>query len=134
VTRRMHILVIDDYPLMAQALDRILQRDGHRVVVAASGREGLECVERAQQQDDPFAVVITDFSMIDLDGLAVAEAVKRTSSLTRVVLLTAYLLPDGAQQPPHVDWLLTKPPKLADLRAALADVSCDRQRCAAGHR
>jgi len=129
----MHILVIDDHPLMAQALDRILQRDGHRVVLAASGREGLEYVRRSEEQGDPFAVVLTDFSMADVDGLAVAASVKQVSPSTRVVLLTAHLLPDGDQQAPHVDCLLSKPPKLADLRAALVNSACDdRQRFAAG--
>lgn len=130
--RSMRILVIDDHPLMAQALDRILHRDGHRVMIASSGREGLGYVERAQQDGDPFGVVITDFSMIDLDGLAVAESVKRLSPTTRVVLLTAHHLPDGDQQPRYVDCLLSKPPKLADLRAALAGISSDRQRFASG--
>jgi len=128
----MHILVIDDHPLMAQTLDRILQRDGHRVVVAESGHDGLDYVVRAQQQGDPVAVVITDFRMIGLDGFAVAESVKRTSPTTAVVLLTAHDLSDGVQQPPHVDWLLTKPPKLADLRSALASVVRERQRFASG--
>ena len=132
MTRRMHVLVIDDHPLMAQALDRIIQREGHRVVVASSGREGLDCVQLAQQEGDPFAVAITDFSMVDLDGLAVAMSIKQTSPTTRVVLLTAHLLPNNAQPPPNVDWLLTKPPKLADLRAALANASRDRQRFATG--
>ncbi len=133
MTRTMYILVIDDHPLMAQALDRILQRDGHRVVLAASGREGLEYVRRSKEQGDPFAVVLTDFSMADVDGLAVAASVKEVSPSTRVVLLTAHLLPDGGQQAPHVDCLLNKPPKLADLRAALVNASCDdRQRFAAG--
>jgi CheY-like chemotaxis protein len=130
VSPRVHILVIDDHPLVAQALDRILQRDGHRVVIAASGREGLEYVGRTHQHGDPVAVVITDFSMTDLDGLAVAESVKQTSPATIVVLLTAHHVAEGDQQPPHVDWLLTKPPKLADLRAAIASVSPSRQRLA----
>lgn len=120
------ILVIDDHLPMAQALNQILSRDGYRVTIASSGRDGLAHLERAHEDVDPFAVVITDFRMDDLDGLAVAELVKRMSPRTGVVLMTAHQLPHGAQTPAHVDCLISKPPKLADLRAALA---CFQDEC-----
>lgn len=119
----LRILVIDDHLPMAQALDKVLSRDGHRVTVAVSGHAGLEHVERAHQESDPFGIVITDFQMDDLDGLAVAECVKCRSPNTAVILMTAHLLPRGDHNPTNVDCVISKPPTLADLRSALARLS-----------
>jgi len=57
-----------------------------------------------------------------VDGRQVASKVKELSSTTPVILLTGWgqrLLVEG-DVPPHVDQVLSKPPKLRELRAALA--------------
>ena len=57
-----------------------------------------------------------------VDGRQVAGFVKAVSSATRVILLTGWghrLLTEG-DRPAHVDILLSKPPKLRELREALA--------------
>ena len=56
-----------------------------------------------------------------VDGRKVAAAVKATSPATPVIMLTGWgqrLVADG-DMPPHVDRVLSKPPKLRELRAAL---------------
>ena len=117
----MHILVIDDHPILAGALHDMLERDGHRTSVATEGKDGVEAFRTAQRQGEPFAVVMTDFSLKDLDGLGVAAAVKEMSAATYVILVTAYEVDAaGGDLPPNVDALLLKPPTLHDLRAALA--------------
>jgi CheY-like chemotaxis protein len=66
-------------------------------------------------------VVITDLGMPSVDGRQVAGAIKAASPSTPVILLTGWgrrLAADG-QTPPHVDCVLAKPPKLAELRTAL---------------
>ena len=68
----------------------------------------------------PFFAVVTDFSMGDLDGLAVAAAVKAASPATTVVLLTAYAVDGDDDLPQHVDAVLRKPPSEALLRSTLA--------------
>jgi CheY-like chemotaxis protein len=116
----LHLLLIDDHPLVAGAIRTILEREGHRVVVALCGENGVEAFRRAQQTGEPFAAVITDYSLPDLDGLAVAAEVKRMSAATSVIMLTAYAAEattDGL--PANVDALLGKPPALDALRAAL---------------
>jgi CheY-like chemotaxis protein len=63
--------------------------------------------------------------MPDVDGRRVAAAVKAASPATPIVLLTGWgqrLVEDG-DIPAHVDHVLHKPPKLRDLRGALARVS-----------
>ena len=70
-------------------------------------------------------MVITDLGMPYVDGRKVASAVKSDSPSTPVILLTGWgqrLVSEG-DIPPNVDRVLNKPPKLRELRAALADLA-----------
>jgi CheY-like chemotaxis protein len=75
-------------------------------------------------------VVMTDLGMPYVDGRKVAAAVKTAAPATPVILLTGWgqsLLAEG-DTPPFVDRLLSKPPKMADLRETLASFATTRER------
>jgi PAS domain S-box-containing protein len=121
---RMRILVIDDDPLVLKSLRHILEGDGHVIVTANGGKEGIE-VFQAAQAEAQFAVVITDLGMPRIDGRGVAAAVKALHPSTGVILLTGWgqrLIAEG-DVPAQVDCVLSKPPKLRELRAALVQVA-----------
>ncbi|HJY40458.1 MAG TPA: response regulator, partial [Steroidobacteraceae bacterium] len=123
--RPLSILIIDDDPLVLESLRVTLQSDGHRVTAVDGGQAGIDTFADAQRLDKAFDVVITDLGMPHVDGRRVAAAVKAASPATPIVLLTGWgqrLVEDG-DIPAHVDHVLNKPPKLSDLRAALARVS-----------
>jgi CheY-like chemotaxis protein len=118
----MRILVVDDDPMLIQSLRDILETDGHVVVTASQGQEGIDVFRVAVKSEQPFALVITDLGMPHIDGRKVAGAVKAASPLTPVILLTGWgrrLIAEG-DVPPHVDRVLSKPPKLRELREAMA--------------
>jgi PAS domain S-box-containing protein len=122
VPSRLNILVVDDDPLLIKSLRNILEADGHVVITAGGGQEGIDSFCKALDSNAPFAVVITDLGMPYVDGRKVANAVKAASPSTPVILLTGWgqrLVAEG-EVPPHVDRVLNKPPKLRDLREALA--------------
>jgi CheY-like chemotaxis protein len=116
---RPHVLVIDDHPTIATRLCEMVVRVGFRASSASGGREGVAEFQAAQSAGVPFAAVITDLSMADLNGLAVAAAVKGASPSTAVVLLTAYSPDADDPLPPHIDAILTKVPPDAELRSTL---------------
>ncbi|TVR99111.1 MAG: PAS domain S-box protein [Rhodospirillales bacterium] len=57
------ILVVDDEAEIGQMLADILVAEGHRVTLAASGREALDAVAK-----EPFDLVVSDLVMPELDG------------------------------------------------------------------
>jgi signal transduction histidine kinase/ActR/RegA family two-component response regulator len=125
VLPRLRILSVDDDPLLIKSLRDALEADGHAVVTANGGQAGIDAFRLAEERDEPFAVVITDLGMPYVDGRKVASAIKNDSPSTPVILLTGWgqrLLAEG-DIPPHVDRVLNKPPKLRELRAALADLA-----------
>jgi PAS domain S-box-containing protein len=118
----MRILVIDDDPLVAEALRDTLERDGHRVTTSGGGEEGLELFHDARSRSETFDLVFTDLGMPHVDGCRVASAVKAESPSTPVVLLTGWgrrMMADG-DLPPHVDRILSKPPDASELREVVA--------------
>jgi CheY-like chemotaxis protein len=119
------ILIVDDDPLIIESMRATLRSDGHRVTVADGGQTGMDTFVAAQRRGETFAVVITDLGMPYVDGRKVAATVKANSPATPVILLTGWgqrLIADSAV-PAHVDRVLSKPPKLAELRRVLAELT-----------
>lgn len=122
---RLRLLIIDDDPLLLKSLRDILEADGHLVTAAAGGQAGIDAFLAARERGEPFTTVITDLGMPAMDGRQVAAAIKAASPATPVLLLTGWgqRLADEQETPPHVDRVLSKPPRLRELRAALAEVA-----------
>jgi signal transduction histidine kinase/ActR/RegA family two-component response regulator len=123
--RPLNLLVIDDDPLVAQSLLHVLNHEGHTVTTADGGQAGIDAFAAANGQGQPFDVVMTDLGMPYVDGRAVAAAIKAMSPLTPVLLLTGWGQRLSTEQtvPEYVDRLLSKPPKLAELSATLAELT-----------
>ncbi|HKU16829.1 MAG TPA: ATP-binding protein [Steroidobacteraceae bacterium] len=128
--RPLRLLVIDDDPLVSQSLLHVLHHEGHTVTTADGGQAGIDAFVEALRAGRPFDVVMTDLGMPYVDGRAVALAVKSMSPRTPVLLLTGWGQRLVTEQtiPEHVDRLLSKPPKLAELAAALAELTRDTDR------
>jgi signal transduction histidine kinase/ActR/RegA family two-component response regulator len=118
------ILLVDDDPLVLKSLREILEADGHRVEIADGGQAGIDALRRMEDQGDPCTLLVTDLGMPHVDGRAVAAATRTLRRPPPVILLTGWgqrLLEEG-DIPPHVDRVLGKPPRLAELRAAFAEL------------
>jgi signal transduction histidine kinase/ActR/RegA family two-component response regulator/HAMP domain-containing protein len=122
--QRLSILMVDDDPLLIQSLRDVLEADGHRVIAADGGQKGIDAFTAAVTAGAPFDIVITDLGMPYVDGRKVAAAVAAASPKTPVILLTGWgkrLLSED-DIPAHVDRVLSKPPKIVELRSALAEL------------
>jgi signal transduction histidine kinase/CheY-like chemotaxis protein len=117
----MRILVIDDDPLVLKSLQDTLKVDGHNVTAANGGQAGIDAFLAAQARGEPFPVVFSDLGMPYVDGGKVCATIKAAAPDTYMVLLTGWgqRLADDGDIPPHVDQVLSKPPRLAELRDAL---------------
>ncbi|HEV8073834.1 MAG TPA: response regulator [Opitutaceae bacterium] len=76
------ILVIDDQHLIRDLLTQLLEAEGHHVMVAASGREGL-VVARVL----PFNLILLDVDMPGLNGLEVCTELKRGAETAHVPVI-----------------------------------------------
>jgi CheY-like chemotaxis protein len=117
--RARQILVVDDEPMVCGAIKMMLEHDGHEVQTVGSGKEALSLLEH-----DGFDVVITDYSMPEMRGDALAAAIKQRLPNQPVLMITAHadVLKSSGNPLTAVNFLMSKPFLLEDLRAAVARV------------
>ncbi len=109
--------------MLLKSLRDALENDGHEVTAANGGQAGIDAFLASHAAGKPYPVVITDLGMPHVDGSKVAASIKSTLPGTFVLMLTGWgrrLVAEG-EMPPGVDAVLSKPPKIAELRAALAE-------------
>src|SRR5512140_2917594 len=114
------ILVVDDEPLVCDAVKMMLDFDGHEVKTAGSGKEALGAMETGT-----FDLVITDFEMPGMKGDELAAAIKARNPKQPVVMITAYAeMLQASGNPLHgIDYVISKPFLLENLRQAIAKVT-----------
>lgn len=81
-----HILLVEDNQEIAETLGQLLKHLGFEITLAGSAQEGI-----ARFDEEDFNVVITDLAMHGDIGDAVAQAVRRVSPETPVLLLSGSL-------------------------------------------
>ncbi len=80
----MRILIVEDDPKMAMVLRDALQRHAHRIVLAATGIDGLDIALHHE-----FESIILDAMLPGMDGFAVARSLRDAGIATPILMLTA---------------------------------------------
>jgi CheY-like chemotaxis protein len=86
------VLVVDDEPLIAMALEAALEDAGHRVATAANGRQGLERLAEVPRPD----VVLLDMMMPVMNGPAMLAAMAADADLRGIPVVVLSSLPEAA--------------------------------------
>lgn len=79
------ILLVEDKESMRKMLKQALQAEGHQVVLAKDGREGIHKFKETKVD-----LVVSDLRLPYKTGLDVLEAVKESEPLMPVILMTAF--------------------------------------------
>ena len=114
--RALHILVVNDQPVLSQLVCEYLQDDLHIVETALNGSAALEICQAA-----PIDLVITDHLMSEMTGEALAVTIKKLNPKIPVILLTSHPgdSHSGKTQSGAIDLVLEKPVSRSALRQAL---------------
>jgi len=85
------ILIVEDSPVQAELLTRMLTREGHRTAVAHDGAEGLALAQTLGPK-----LILSDVVMPAMDGYQMCRSIKDTPTLKEipVVLLTQLYEPE----------------------------------------
>ena len=116
----MRALVVDDSRGMRMILRHLLKQIGYETAEASGGREGLERLRELGRPE----VVLVDWNMPDMDGLAFLRAARAGGEHdgVRFIMVTAEAEQDhaAAARQAGADGFLTKPPSREALLATLS--------------
>ncbi len=127
--RGQRILVVDDRDTNREILVDYLSEAGAMPVNARRGEMALEILTAAADAGHPFAAVIVDMLMPDMDGMTLCRAIRDTSNLASIgLVMVTSMTWDGDLQAANeigITRLLTKPVRRADLLEAVSRAVVD---------
>jgi CheY-like chemotaxis protein len=116
----LRILVAEDNAVNQRLTTRLLEKRGHSVTVAATGREALSMLEKSN-----FDLVLMDVQMPDMDGLQATAAIRarevKTGQRIPIIALTAHTMKGDRERclAAGMDGYVAKPVIAAELIAAV---------------
>ena len=119
IQRKLKVLVAEDHPINLKYMSILLEKMGHEAIFCENGQEALQLLAR-----EPFDVVLLDYHMPVLDGLATTEAIRKLEgpvSEIKVILVTADVVNDTRKRALEVgvNEFTSKPLQAEDLKRAL---------------
>ena len=113
-----NILVVDDNKFLRVVVSKMLSGLGYEVLSADSAENGLSVFLK-----NKFDVVLSDYEMPGMDGVAFACSIKKSSPRTRVVIMTG----TGreivfSRNSTSVDEVISKPFTLASIDETIKDL------------
>ena len=126
----LRLLIVDDEPLHAEAVQEGLERRGYICEVATSGKEGSRKIE-----SDDYDMVLTDLRLGDMDGLAIVRKVRQCLPEADVMVITGFgdvqtavqAIKEGASH------YLLKPIDMGEVRA-IVDKAAERMHLSRANR
>jgi len=120
--RRHHVMLVDDEPMVAQTIERLLRRD-YDITIAQCGQEAIEHITRGVR----FDAIVSDVMMPNMTGIELMEELRRVvpDQADRLIFLSGGAF--TAQTREQLDLLgvaqLEKPVTAKQLRACVSRVA-----------
>lgn len=119
-------VVVDDNLSNLEILQYQLEGLGIQVSCADNGAQALTLMTRASESGAPFALAILDMHMPNMNGLALAKAIKSQPRLadTRLIMLTSAIAecPAGEREQAGIEYCVTKPVRQSELLKIIGHV------------
>jgi signal transduction histidine kinase/CheY-like chemotaxis protein len=120
ITTSLHVLLAEDNPVNQRLAVRLLEKRGHRVIVATNGLDALKEMERHS-----FDLVLMDVQMPEMDGLETTIEIRKKEGVSGshipVIALTAHAMKGDREKclDSGMDGYLTKPIRPQELDEVL---------------
>ncbi|MBU0653833.1 MAG: response regulator [Gammaproteobacteria bacterium] len=117
------VMVVDDNETNRRILENYLHAWKAEAVIVSNGHDALHKLEESLHSGKPFDILLLDWFMPQMDGIALAKAIRSDErhNQTPIVMLTSYGISQEKQQQAGVQAAVTKPVRSVTLRDVLAD-------------
>jgi two-component system cell cycle sensor histidine kinase/response regulator CckA len=120
------IMLVDDERIILEVGEEVLKTMGYNVLLADSGKEAIEHMERNRESID---MVILDMIMPEMSGGEVFDKIKKMKPDVKVLLSSGYSYHDRAQEilDRGCNGFIQKPYRIEDLSKKIREILSDTQ-------
>lgn len=86
----LHVLVVDDEPLVSASIATLLETEGYKVTTASSANAARSIIDQDARTETPVQVVLTDLSMPGETGLELVKSLREAHPAIACVVITGY--------------------------------------------
>jgi signal transduction histidine kinase/CheY-like chemotaxis protein/ligand-binding sensor domain-containing protein len=126
ILRGVNVLIVDDNPTNRRILEGMLKRWEMKSTSVEGGAAALSQLSAAHRAGEPYALIVTDMHMPEMDGFTLIERIRQMPELSTAVVMmltSAGHRGDAARcQELGVSAYLLKPIRQSELREAMAKV------------
>ncbi|MEH6662604.1 MAG: ATP-binding protein [Parasphingorhabdus sp.] len=93
VARNARILVAEDHDINRVLITALLKQLGYYPDIAEDGAEAIEKIEQAIDEEDPYAIILMDLQMPNIDGMEATRKLRRmgvTNEALPIIAVTAH--------------------------------------------
>jgi PAS domain S-box-containing protein len=122
--RRLGVLLVEDNPVNQKVAATMLEKRGHRVVVASNGREALEALDKER-----IDLILMDLQMPEMDGFEATELIREREKVggghIPIVAMTAHAMKGDRQRclEAGMDDYISKPISEANLFSVIENLA-----------
>jgi len=117
-TKALDIFIVDDEDYIVETLSEYLSDMGHTIKSSNSSEGALAEIKQAN-----YDVVITDLGMPNINGVELAEMIKKINSRIQVILISGWALNlKSSELENRVDFVINKPFSFEKINFILAEV------------
>ncbi|MCY2993408.1 MAG: response regulator, partial [Planctomycetota bacterium] len=115
------VLLVEDEPSLQRVIGHLLRKLKLEVEVAGDGQLACQMVERSRSEGRPYAMILMDLQLPDLDGLAATRWLRAQGWTGPIVALTAHAMVGDRERSlaAGCDDYLSKPITSSELREML---------------
>ena len=120
----LYVLVVDDCNDSLIIMQKMLDSFGFRVRTVTSGEDALERLQENQTREQPFDLILMDWKMPGMDGIATARHIRRDLKLNTVIILMTAFEDQSVRseaQKAEINGFLAKPIYQSELFNAVMD-------------
>jgi len=122
--RGLRVLIVDDLEVNRRVLREQITSWEMRNSSCAGGREALQALRESGRERDPFQIVLLDYQMPEMDGVALAASVKAEPAFAETVVIMLTSVGQWSEvrdmEGGSIDACLVKPVRQSQLLNALA--------------
>ena len=89
----LHIMIIDDEPIVGKRVKQALTKFG---IDVEAFEDSAKAVKRLKEKN--FDIVVTDVRMDKVDGIQILDYIRKCSDHTKVIIITGYATVEVAQE------------------------------------